>query len=107
MGNPRFQGWASAGYATRGDRFAINDGQRRLLEWITYKQMIGVEHFYLYDNSGAFSDQISLKGVVDMFPPGLITVIDWPSQVCNNNPNNVDSGESRQVKDGIYFYQQN
>ena len=85
--------WASAGYATRGNRFAINDGQRRLLEWITYKHLIGVEHFYLYDNSAAFSDQVSLKSIVDMFPPGLITVIDWPARVCNNNPNNVDSGK--------------
>jgi hypothetical protein len=47
--------WASTGYATRGNRFAINDGQRRLLEWITYNKLIGFDHFYLYDNSGAFN----------------------------------------------------
>jgi hypothetical protein len=78
--------WASAGYATRGERFAINDGQRRLLEWITYKRMLGVEHFYLYDNSGAHPTGVSLQSIKDKFPPGVITVIDWPSQVCNNNP---------------------
>jgi len=84
--------WASSGYATRGNRFAINDGQRRLLEWVTYNKLIGVEHFYLYDNSGAFSDDPanSLQPVADLFPDD-ITVIRWPSQVCNNNPNNVDS----------------
>lgn len=84
--------WASAGYSTRGQRFAINDGQRRLLEWITYNKLIGVDHFYLYDNSGAFSDDTSrsLRVIADLFPDD-VTVINWPARVCNNNPNNVDS----------------
>jgi hypothetical protein len=83
--------WASAGYTTRGSRAAINDGQRRLLEWITYNSIIGFDHIYVYDNSGAFSSDISLKPVTDLFPNTLVTYIPWPSQVCNNNPNNVDS----------------
>jgi hypothetical protein len=86
--------WASTGYTTRGNRFAINDGQRRLLEWITYNKLIGVEHFYLYDNSGAFSQgddpNNSLQPIADLFPAD-VTLIRWPSKVCNNNPNNVDS----------------
>ena len=83
--------WASTGYATRGNRFAINDGQRRLLEWIEYNRLIGVEHFYLYDNSAAFgSDNVNLQSIADMFPDD-VTRIEWPSKVCNNNPNNVDS----------------
>jgi hypothetical protein len=48
--------------------------------------MLGVEHFYLYDNSGAHPTGVSLQSIKDKFPPGVITVIDWPSQVCNNNP---------------------
>jgi Glycosyltransferase family 92 len=82
--------WASAGYTTRGNRFAINDGQRRLLEWITYNKVIGFDHVYLYDNSGAFTDDISLKAIADLFPDD-VTYIPWPAQICNNNPNNVDS----------------
>lgn len=84
--------WASTGYATRGNRFAINDGQRRLLEWITYNKLIGVEHFYLFDNSGAFGNDPtnSLHPIAELFPDD-VTVIDWPAKVCNNNPNNVDS----------------
>ena len=70
--------WASAGYTTRGNRFAINDGQRRLLEWITYNSLIGFDHFYVYDNSGTLSDEISLKPVTDLFPE-LVTYIPWPS----------------------------
>jgi len=86
--------WASAGYATRGNRFAINDGQRRLLEWVHYNKLIGVDHFYLYDNSYAFSNDTTLKPIADLFPDD-ITYIKWPFQVCNNNPNNVDSPGDR------------
>mmetsp|Transcript_27277 Transcript_27277/g.58812 ORF Transcript_27277/g.58812 Transcript_27277/m.58812 type:complete len:863 (-) Transcript_27277:191-2779(-) len=82
--------WASTGYATRGNRYAINDGQRRLLEWITFNKILGFDHFYIYDNSGAFTNQSSLEPIADVFPED-ITVIKWPSRVCNNNPNNVDS----------------
>jgi len=87
--------WASAGYTTRGERFAINDGQRRLFEWITYNRMLGVEHFYLYDNSAVHGTGVSLQPVAEMFPAGVVTVINWPSTVCNNNPNNVDSPGER------------
>ena len=89
--------WSSTGYTTRGNRFAINDGQRRLLEWITYNKQIGFDHFYLYDNSGAFADDpsnmddtFSLKAIANLFPND-VTYINWPAKVCNNNPNNVDS----------------
>jgi hypothetical protein len=82
--------WASTGYTTRGNRFAINDGQRRLLEWLTFNKLLGFEHFYIYDNSGAFDSGTTLQPIADMFP-GQVTVIPWPSKVCNNNPNNVDS----------------
>ncbi|KAL7571115.1 hypothetical protein ACA910_014724 [Epithemia clementina (nom. ined.)] len=87
--------WASAGYNTRGNRFAINDGQRRLLEWIAYNKVIGFDHFYLYDNSGAFADSTtSLKPIADLFPND-VTYVPWPSQICNNRPNNVDSPGER------------
>lgn len=86
--------WASAGYTTRGHRFAINDGQRRLLEWIQFHQLVGFDHFYVYDNSGAFSKDVSLQPITDLFP-NLVTRISWPAKVCNNNPNNVDSPGER------------
>jgi len=86
--------WASAGYSTRGERYAINDGQRRLLEWITYNKLTGVEHFYIYDNSQASSNQRSLQLIADIFPED-VTLIKWPSKVCNNRQNNVDSPGER------------
>lgn len=72
--------WASAGYQTRGERFAVNDGQRRLLEWITHNRNIGFDHFYVYDNSAAFGTDLDLKGIADLFP-GVVTRIPWPSKV--------------------------
>lgn len=86
--------WASAGYTTRGNRFAVNDGQRRLFEWMTFNKLLGFEHFYLYDNSYSFSKETTLKPIADMFP-NEVTYIKWPFQVCNNNPNNVDSPGER------------
>jgi len=86
--------WASSGYTTRGNRFAVNDGQRRLLEWIQHNSMIGFDHFYIYDNSGAFGTESSLKGIADLMPD-KVTYIPWPAKICNNNPNNVDSPGER------------
>jgi hypothetical protein len=74
--------WASAGYATRGERFSISDGQRRLREWLHYVFLIGFDHVFVYDNSGAQSNQTSLKPITDEFP-GKVTRIVWPSKVCN------------------------
>jgi hypothetical protein len=82
--------WTSAGYSTRGSRFQVNDGQRRMREWIHFSLMVGVGHFYIYDNSGAFELDTSLQPIADMFPD-RVTIIPWPARVCNNNPNNVDS----------------
>eukprot|EP00934_Nitzschia_sp_Nitz4_P008177 Nitzschia sp. Nitz4//scaffold88_size82704//57521//60269//NITZ4_005301-RA/size82704-augustus-gene-0.84-mRNA-1//-1//CDS//3329559521//8167//frame0 len=88
--------WTSTGYTTRGNRFAINDGQRRLLEFISYHKMIGVDHFYLYDNSGAFSDDQdnSLNSIAQLFPDD-VTLINWPSKICNNNKAGDDSPGER------------
>ena len=86
--------WASAGYSTRGERYAINDGQRRLQEWINFNLLVGVDHFYVYDNSGAHNNETSLKPITDMFP-NQVTRIPWPAKVCNNKPNNVDSPGER------------
>ena len=86
--------WASTSFTTRGDRALINDGQRRLYEWLSFHLLAGFDHMYIYDNSGAFSDTESLKEIIDLFP-GRVTRIDWPSKVCNNNPNNRDNKGER------------
>jgi len=85
--------WASAGYATRGERFGIYDGHRRLREWLHYVFLTGFDHVYVYDNSGssgAHSNKTSLEVITDEFQ-GKVTRLVWPSKVCNNNRNFADS----------------
>ncbi len=45
-----------------------------LKEWICYHQLIGVEHFYLYNN---FSDDNYEEVLAPFIDQGLVTLIDW------------------------------
>ncbi len=53
-----------------------------------------IHKVYIYDNSGSFSPDSSLKPVTDLFP-GYVTRIDWPAKVCNNNRGNMDNKGER------------
>jgi len=86
--------WASTSFHTRGSRTVVGDGDRRLREWLEFHRLAGVDHAYIFDNSGQFSDTESLKPVTDLFP-GFVTRIDWPAKVCNNNPGNGDNKGER------------
>lgn len=46
-----------------------------LKEWIEYHEMIGVEHFYLYNNNSEDNFHEILQPYIDS---GLVTLIDWP-----------------------------
>lgn len=46
-----------------------------LKEWIEYHEMIGVEHFYLYNNNSEDKFQEVLQPYIDR---GLVTLTDWP-----------------------------
>lgn len=46
-----------------------------LKEWIEFHKIIGVEHFYLYNNNSNDDYKIVLKDYIDN---GDITLIDWP-----------------------------
>lgn len=47
-----------------------------LKEWIEYHRLIGVEHFYLYNNSSVDQYQKVLKPYIKK---GVVELIDWPS----------------------------
>jgi hypothetical protein len=57
--------------------------------------MVGFDHIYVYDNSGAHSNETSLADVLDNYPSSQVTRIDWPSLVCNNNVPRVESPGER------------
>mmetsp|Transcript_2659 Transcript_2659/g.3081 ORF Transcript_2659/g.3081 Transcript_2659/m.3081 type:complete len:825 (-) Transcript_2659:150-2624(-) len=92
--------WAASSFKTRGDDAKISDGKRRLFEWLTFHLLSGVDHIYIYDNTGAFVNttdgtpegmsqeefnDLSLKSITDQFPASEVTHIYWPCKICNNN----------------------
>mgnify|MGYP000030303549 FL=1 len=64
----------------------FKDESLSLKEWIEYHKLIGVEHFYLYDNNSTDSSLLILKQYVD---EGIVTLIDWkvmpPAQTAAYN----------------------
>ena len=110
--------WTSALHQRRGNERRISDGKSRLREWIAYNLLVGFDHVYVYDNTGANStmfhllneidpdlgrngtapvygvDYDDLSSVTDLFPADRVTRVDWPATICNNNrPNHADPGE--------------
>jgi len=75
--------WASTTFRTRGNRANVEDGERRLKEWLEFNLLAGFDHIYVYDNSGAFGSENSLAEVVKLFP-GKVTRVDWPCKICSN-----------------------
>lgn len=53
----------------------FKDEARYLKEWIEYHKLIGVDHFYLYNN---FSSDDYLKVLHPYIQSGIVTLIDWP-----------------------------
>lgn len=51
----------------------VKNEARYLAEWIVYHQLIGVDHFYIYDNNS----EDDLAGVLALFPDA-VTLIPWP-----------------------------
>ena len=82
--------WTSSSFETRGGKTKVSDGDQRLLQWLEFNKLVGVDHVYVYDNSGAFSETTSLKPITDLFP-GFVTRIHWPAKICNNRPGNQDN----------------
>eukprot|EP00956_Cyclotella_meneghiniana_P029214 scaffold70131_cov66-Cyclotella_meneghiniana.AAC.18 len=86
--------WASATFRTRGNRANVGDGERRLKEWLEFNLLAGFDHIYVYDNSGAFTNENSLAEVVNLFP-GKVTRVDWPCKICSNLDGNMGERSSQ------------
>ena len=87
--------WASASFKTRGKgKNPILDTGARMREWIEFHLMVGFDHIYVFDNSGAHTNQTSLKPILDQYPKSQVSRIEWPSMICNNNiPAHDSTGE--------------
>ena len=87
--------WASESFKPRGlQTETARDTRQRLIEWIEFHLMVGFDHFYVYDNSGAHSNETSLADALSRYPADKVTHISWPHEVCNNNvPSHDNRGE--------------
>ena len=86
--------WTSASHNRRGDAAVIEGGRERLQEWIAFHLLVGFDHIVVYDNSGATNNSTTLKDITDKFGSNLVTYVDWPCKICNNNrPAHNDPGE--------------
>jgi hypothetical protein len=65
----------------RRDRYNISvytmlrDKTHILVEWIEYHLMIGIEHFYLYDNLSADNLESFLRSYLEK---NIVTIVRWP-----------------------------
>ena len=55
---------------------------KNLREWIEYHQLVGVEHFYLYNNGSSDRYMSVLKPYIKR---GVVTLIQWPDQMAFQN----------------------
>ena len=58
-----------------------------LKEWIEYHQMVGVDHFYLYDNGSKDRPRGVLAPYIKQ---GLVTLVNWPDRVVSRDSEEVD-----------------
>ena len=72
--------WASVSFATRGNAQAVSDTTTRLIEWVEFHLLVGFDHIYVYDNTGAHTDETSLESTLfPRFKDSEVTRIDWVS----------------------------
>jgi len=87
--------WAATTFRTRGNRANVNDGKRRLQEWLEFNLLSGFDHIYVYDNSGAFTNEDSLADVIGLFDKSQVTRVDWPCKICSNRDGNEGDRSSQ------------
>ncbi|KAL7450862.1 hypothetical protein ACHAWC_002724 [Mediolabrus comicus] len=87
--------WAATTFRTRGNRAQVGDGKRRLQEWLEFNLLSGFDHIYVYDNSGAFTNEDSLADVIDLFSKNQVTRVDWPCKICSNRDGNEGERSSQ------------
>mmetsp|Transcript_5731 Transcript_5731/g.13007 ORF Transcript_5731/g.13007 Transcript_5731/m.13007 type:complete len:864 (-) Transcript_5731:505-3096(-) len=87
--------WASTTFRTRSNRAQVGDGKRRLQEWLEFNLLSGFDHIYVYDNSGAFTNEDSLADIINLFPPDKVSRVDWPCKICSNRDGNEGERSSQ------------
>lgn len=53
----------------------FKDEEPYLKEWIEFHRIIGIDHFYMYNNNSSDDGERVLKPYIDM---GIVSLISWP-----------------------------
>jgi len=53
----------------------LRDEAPNVLEWVAFHRLVGIEHFYIYDNGSSDGTASLLR---ERFPAELITIVEWP-----------------------------
>jgi len=61
----------------------VQDEGMYLLEWIEYHRLVGIEHFFLYNDRGTDNSEKILKPYIDA---GVVTWINWDGNITNMDP---------------------
>ena len=72
---------------------------KNLREWIEYHQLVGVDHFYLYNNGSSDRYKTVLKPYIKR---GVVTLVEWPDQIAFQNK---DSDEMWAISTQIPAYE--
>lgn len=60
----------------------FKDETKYLKEWIEYHRLVGVDHFYLYNNNSIDRPAVLLTPYIKA---GIVTLISWPDTLKNKN----------------------
>lgn len=94
---------------TRKHRLSIGlimkDEHRFLREWIEYYRIIGVEHFYIYDNRSLRKNKIR-KLLNPYIEQGIVTLVDWDYPFAKNKKKDQKFCQRGQMHHCLYKYGQ-
>ena len=68
--------------------------KKYLKEWIEYHLLIGIDHFYLYNNN---SSDFPLNTLASYIKKGIVTVISWPDELHSSEKDNPMWALSTQI----------
>jgi tetratricopeptide (TPR) repeat protein len=74
----------------------VKDESPYLLEWIAYHRIIGIDHFFIYDNESEDGSQELLK---QLDKAGVITYLNWPDASDGNTQQNAYSDCAKRARD--------
>lgn len=77
----------------------FRDEGNYLKEWVEYHQMVGVDHFWLYNNMSTDNWREVLQPYIDS---GLVEVFDWPTSIFFQPPVELNTQDAAELSAKAY-----